>query len=74
MLDVKIWAGADVVFLSEVVIMGALVERVDGECVGTKVLVLTISSTVLSVGYPVGAIILSVPKPLAVVGSSVGNA
>jgi hypothetical protein len=30
--------------------------------------------TVLSVGYPVGAIILSVPKPLAVVGSSVGNA
>ena len=63
------------VFLSEVVIMGALIERIYGEFVGTKILLtLTVSSTVLTVGYPLGEIVLSVSKLLAVEGSSVDNA
>ena len=84
------WVGADVVFLfevaimgalverteflSEVLIMGALVERTDDKYVGTKILlVLTVLSTVLAVGYPVGEIVLSVSKLLAVVGASEDN-
>ena len=59
------------VFSFDVAIMGGLIERTCGEYVGTKILlVLTVSSTVLAVGYPVGDIVLSVSKLLAVVGAS----
>ena len=66
-MEDEFWIGAVVVFLSEVAIMGALVERTCVEYVGTKILL------VLTVGYPVAEIVLSVSKLLAVEGASEDN-